>query len=275
MSSPPTSRIDTRSSPRALIVNADDFGQSSGINEGIARAHEHGIVTSASLMVNWHASADAAEYARAHPHLSIGLHVDFGEWAYRGDEWVPVYQVISDMSPDAIARELNRQLALFYELVGHGPTHLDSHQHAHRDEPLRSILRDLARTLAVPLRQITRRVRYCGGFYGQTAEGAPFPVGISKANMLRILRTLRPGITELGCHPGRRADVNSMYTVERVEELRILCDAQVRAAIQTSEIHLGNFSTLLPGRRPHVRHTDALPSLYTPGGALRVAGAEG
>jgi len=36
---------------RYLIVNADDFGQSPGVNRGIIQAHEHGIVTSASLMV--------------------------------------------------------------------------------------------------------------------------------------------------------------------------------------------------------------------------------
>ena len=49
---------------RRLIVNADDFGQSAGINEGIIRCHERGIVTSASLMVRWPHAAAAAEYAR-------------------------------------------------------------------------------------------------------------------------------------------------------------------------------------------------------------------
>ena len=47
--------------PRSLIVNADDFGQSRGVNRGVIEAHERGIVTSASLMVRWPAaeSADA------------------------------------------------------------------------------------------------------------------------------------------------------------------------------------------------------------------------
>ena len=47
---------------RCVIINADDFGLSAGINRGIIEAHERGIVTSASLMVRW----PAAEYARAH-----------------------------------------------------------------------------------------------------------------------------------------------------------------------------------------------------------------
>ncbi len=52
---------------RYLIVNADDFGLSEGVNRGIIRAHEQGIVTSASLMVRGAAAAEAARYARAAP----------------------------------------------------------------------------------------------------------------------------------------------------------------------------------------------------------------
>lgn len=47
-----------------LVVNADDFGRSPGVNRGVIRAHEHGIVTSATLMVRWPAAREAAEYAR-------------------------------------------------------------------------------------------------------------------------------------------------------------------------------------------------------------------
>ena len=79
---------------RYLIVNADDFGQSHGVNRGIIEAHERGIVTSASLMVRWPAATEAAAYSRQHPHLSLGLHVDFGEWACRGGHWVPLYEVV-------------------------------------------------------------------------------------------------------------------------------------------------------------------------------------
>ena len=50
---------------RHLIVNADDFGQSAGINRGIIEAHEHGIVTSTSLMVRWPAAG--ARWGSASP----------------------------------------------------------------------------------------------------------------------------------------------------------------------------------------------------------------
>lgn len=55
-----------------LIVNANDFGQSAGVNQGIITAHEQGIVTSASLMVRWPAAVEATAYGRAHPEFSLG-----------------------------------------------------------------------------------------------------------------------------------------------------------------------------------------------------------
>src|SRR4051794_21157272 len=117
---------------RYLIVNADDFGRSPGVNRGIVRAHEHGIVTSASLMVRWPAAAEAAGYGRPRPGLSLGLHVDLGEWSLCGADWQPVYEVVDSDNPGAVAAEVGRQLAAFRSLVGRDPTHLDSHQHVHR-----------------------------------------------------------------------------------------------------------------------------------------------
>src|SRR5438552_8888952 len=93
-----------------LIVNADDFGQSCGVNRGIIEAHQNGIVTSASLMVLWPAAAEAADYARRHPKLSLGLHVDLGEWAFNGEVWVTLYDVVQTENASAVAAEIARQL---------------------------------------------------------------------------------------------------------------------------------------------------------------------
>src|SRR5215210_6058372 len=95
---------------RFLIVNADDFGQSPGVNRGVIAAHERGIVTSASLMVRWPAAAEAAAYARARPGLSVGLHVDLGEWVYRDGAWAARYEVARADDRAAVAAELARQL---------------------------------------------------------------------------------------------------------------------------------------------------------------------
>ncbi len=58
-----------------LIVNVDDFGLSSGVNEAVARLHQAGVVTSTSLMVAGPAAEDAVRIARSLPSLAVGLHM--------------------------------------------------------------------------------------------------------------------------------------------------------------------------------------------------------
>jgi len=229
---------------RRLIVNGDDFGQSAGTTAGVAAAFERGVLTSASLMVRWPAAGSAAAYAAAHPSLAVGLHFDFGEWVYRNGEWTPLYEVVSLDDARAIDAEAWRQLERFRELLGRSPTHLDSHQHVHRLEPVRSPLLAIAERLNVPLRQCSPGIRYCGDFYGQTEKGAPSPEAISVAALLRIVASLPPGVTELACHPASLDDVDSMYTSERRKELQTLCDMQVRAALRDEQIVLQSFGDL-------------------------------
>jgi chitin disaccharide deacetylase len=234
-------------STRYLIVNADDFGQSSGVNRGIIKAHCHGIVTSASLMVRWPAAPEAAAYAREHPSFSLGLHVDLGERVFRAGEWVPLYLVVPLQDTTAITAEVFRQLDLFRRLIGRDPSHLDSHQHVHLREPVRTILTEAARQLGIPLRHCCPNVRYRGNFYGQTAEGVPLPDVLSVSGLIHILETLPPGYTELGCHPADGCDLDTMYSNERLEELRVLCDPRVRVAIRTMGIELRSFKTFPNG----------------------------
>lgn len=230
------------SSERTLIVNADDFGRSAGINRGIIRAFEHGVVTSASLMVRWPFSSEAAEYAGGRPALSLGLHLDFGEWAYRDGDWAPVYEVVGIDDPHAIRREAHDQLATFRRLVGAHPSHLDSHQHVHRREPIRSVLLEMARALDLPLRHECL-VRYCGEFYGQDVDGSPLPANLTPEYFVSLLSQLPSGITELCCHPGEEEELDTMYCRERVQELRILCDPQTRAAVIRLGIELSSFNS--------------------------------
>jgi predicted glycoside hydrolase/deacetylase ChbG (UPF0249 family) len=236
-------------SKRYLIVNADDFGQSPGVNRGILTAREHGIVTSASLMVRWPAAAEAAAYGRAHFAFSVGLHVDLSEWAYRDGTWVPIYQVVPRDNREAIEEEVRRQLAAFRRLMGQDPTHIDSHQHVHHEEPVCSVLVELARELAVPLRHFCPAVRHCGSFYGQTAKGYPYPEGIRVGTLIETLKSLTPGVTELGCHPGEGDDVASMYRGERADEVKTLCDPRIQAALDAEGIELVSFSDLAAGGR--------------------------
>ncbi len=226
---------------RRLIVNADDFGRSAGVNEGVAHARERGIVTSASLMTRWPASAPAASYARGQAGMSLGLHLDLGEWAFRGGSWVPLYEVVDLEDGAAVRAEVDRQIAAFRALVGGDPSHLDSHQHVHLREPARTVILEAARRLSVPLRHFAPGVWHCGQFYGQTAEGEPLPENITVDNLLAILSELPPGLTEVGCHPGLRDDFDTMYGRERAREVSVLCDPRVREAIEARGVSLVNF----------------------------------
>jgi predicted glycoside hydrolase/deacetylase ChbG (UPF0249 family) len=227
---------------RVLVVNADDFGLSPGINRGVARAHEHGIVTSASLMVRQPAAADAVRYARRVGTLGLGLHFEIGEWEYRDGEWHTRHSFVAADDARAVEDELEHQLEMFTRLAGRPPTHIDSHQHVHRDAPVDQIVVRAGARLGIPVRGVTADVSYVGGFYGQDGKGNPLPDAITVAALVAIIRSLPAGVTELGCHPALDDDVDTMYRHERRREVESLCHPHVRAAVADAGITLARFS---------------------------------
>jgi len=212
---------------KRLIVTADDFGMSTGINRGIVQAHRGGILTSASLLVNRPASEEAATLGRACPALSIGLHLELD----RGD-------------PERARAELDGQLARFLNLVGAAPTHVDSHHDAHRDPRVLPHVLAWAGRAGVPVRGHSQ-ARHVGQFYGQWG-GDRHLEQISFEGLLRLLDTeVCEGITELTCHPGYvESGFPSSYTVKREVELRTLCDQRVRREIEARQIRLVGFRDL-------------------------------
>jgi predicted glycoside hydrolase/deacetylase ChbG (UPF0249 family) len=223
---------------KVLIVNADDFGLSAGVNRGILDANARGILTSASLMVCREAAEDASMLTRFARALGIGLHLDLGEWRYSTGGWHAVEEVVDLDDPEAVAREVDRQIRRFERLVGRAPTHLDSHQHVHLREPARSVVLARGRSLGVPVRSCTPGVRFRGEFYGQDAKGVPCHEHIGVDALVRVLTSLPTGVTELGCHPGYAEGLTDPYAREREVELRALCDPEVREAVRTLEIRL-------------------------------------
>lgn len=218
-----------------LIVNADDFGASRGINRGIIDAHRNGILTSASLLVTTGWSRAAASLGRAAPELSVGLHADLGPLRRRhGVDW-----------RREARDELRGQFIRFRELMGHLPTHLDSRHNVHRDPELLPLFVELARDYDLPLREHSS-VRYCSSFFGQSAGQARLEQ-ISPENLARILKTvIAPGVTELSCHPGYLdPDFFSAYSSEREVELLTLCHGHVRRAIDEQAIELISYQELV------------------------------
>jgi chitin disaccharide deacetylase len=216
-----------------LIVNADDFGASSGINRGILDLHRRGVVTSASLMVNMPAAGEAALLSREVPALSVGMHVNFTN---EGES-----PVVSLADSHACREELERQFSQFEELMRCLPTHIDSHHHVHRRPNLLPLFLDLSSRYRVPLRDHSP-ARYFGKFYGQW-DGETHLEWISPENLCRLLDTeLRDGVTELSCHPGYvDGNFQSVYLTEREAELRTLCDPMLREFLVLRGIELIGF----------------------------------
>ena len=194
---------------KRLIVNADDLGFATGINRGILEAHERGIVTSASLMVDRRGAADGAEIARR----MSGLSVDRDELT---------------VTAETCDAELGRQLARFEELVGGRPTHIDSHHHTHRNPVVHDVFVAFADRHALPMREHT--VGHCAGYYGDDAIGVE--------SLLETFGRLEDGVTELGCHPGYADGLESRYSAPRERELETLTDRRVRERLDELGIEL-------------------------------------
>jgi chitin disaccharide deacetylase len=127
--------------------------------------------------------------------------------------------------------------------MGHDPSHLDSHQHVHREEPVRSMLRTRATQLGVRMRD-EPGIAYTGAFYGQSGKGTPYPEGIKVEALMRIISELPEGITELGCHPGLDRRLDSSYRLERLEEVDTLCHPRIKAAVARAGVSLRSFFTI-------------------------------
>jgi len=145
---------------KQLIVNADDLGLTSGVNQGTLRAFQEGIVTSASLLVTGSAFEEAVALARQNPELDVGLHLTLvEERAVLGREALPTLvdetgrfprtsgeffrrAFLGRISWDEVEREIAAQIACFQK-TGLRLSHLDSHQHLHMFPPIFQIVRRL------------------------------------------------------------------------------------------------------------------------------------
>jgi chitin disaccharide deacetylase len=133
---------------KRLIVNADDFGLTRGVNRGIVRCHREGIVTSATIMANGDAFDDAAELTRANPSLGVGVHIvltggravasreKLGRLAdSSGNLPATLSKLFGKVGASLIRRpDVQTEMRAQIERVlsaGIPPTHLDTHKHAH------------------------------------------------------------------------------------------------------------------------------------------------
>jgi hypothetical protein len=243
---------------KRLVVTADDFGLSPGVVEGIVEAHERGIVTSTSLMVNAPAAEAAFAQARRLPSLATGLHfvLTFGEPLGPRE---PLLALLDEdgrfrkrdsgvhelARPDEVRDELRAQIRAFERGVGRPPTHIDGHHHVHLHPGVFRVAIEEAGALGIPLRsrgrearerlrieQIRTCDRFIEDFYGED---------VSESRLLAVLGSLSEGTSELMCHPASEDGLLSKlsgYVEPRRRELETLTSPAVLQAIVRLGIEL-------------------------------------
>ncbi len=222
--------------PTFLVVNADDLGYDPAIDAGILEAHERGIVTAATAMVD----TPFAERAlgEAPVTLDLGLHV--------------VVPAGEGGGPAALADDIARQLERFRALRGAAPTHLDSHRHSHAAPGALGAFAEAARREGIPLRALDAGMRAALRARGVATADAFLGDAIlrpcwTRERLLATIAALPAGVVELMCHPGHApTHARTSFAAERELELAALCDPAARLAVTAAGAVLGSF----PGR-PH------------------------
>ena len=250
---------------KRLIVNADDFGRTPGINAGALEAHAQGIVTSATVMVlEKSAARGIREAAERAPRLSLGLHFVLtgggppaaaardipalapGGLLPRRPEGLP-----ARIPPEEIRIELEAQIAIFQVLARKSPTHLDSHHHVALHPAVAPVFAAVARARSLPVRapseECRRTLRAAGVRTPDHFIKDFYAENVSFDRLKRILEELPDGTSELMCHPGHVDDelkTSSTYADEREWEIEVLCDPKIRELARKRKIELVGFDGL-------------------------------
>jgi chitin disaccharide deacetylase len=267
---------------RYLVVNADDFGFTRDVNQGILQAQQQGILTATTLMANGDAFDDAVRLAHAHPSLDIGVHLQMVQGASisRKGRSLPtsVPALIGALFTGQwdIRAEFRAQTEKILA-AGIQPTHLDTHKHTHllppvlealaqtsREYGIRWVRRPfdlpisnprasfktrLARTLIEQVRgRFPRTLVAYGCRSTDHFAGFVFTGDFSAEDLLQLLPQLPEGSTEFMCHPGilgeELAAAPTRLKAQRAQELRALCDPRLPSALQAAGIRLLNYRDL-------------------------------
>lgn len=203
---------------RSLIVNADDLGWTDGVTRGIAEAHHHGLVTSASLLANGAAFSAAVDLARKTPALGVGVHLNLSDGTPVADAQT-VKSLLDQAgmlsgSPKNIWMRLARRRLLLDEVerewaaqirkildAGIPPTHLDGHKHVHMLPGLFEIVLKLAKHHGIPAIRVSHEASTL-----RTALSSGTNQNLSKILRQRAqargLKLLAPNAREKAAHSG-------------------------------------------------------------------------
>lgn len=254
---------------RKLIVNADDFGYTMGVADGIVDAHRHGIVTSSTILINSPHLDVALKKLHAIPSLDLGLHLNI-TWGKPVSDPSKLKTLLGpdgrfirrtkfdDVDPNEVKSEWRAQVkkarAMKVPL-----THLDSHHHVHMHPALLDIVAEIGLEENVAVRSQETWIRdflRAGGIRTPDSFIVDF-YGDGKTtleHLQRLLSAIPDGFTEVCCHPAHVDDElrkTSSYNEPRNFEFDVLTDPKLKEWLSKQEISLANFTELpIPARAP-------------------------
>jgi predicted glycoside hydrolase/deacetylase ChbG (UPF0249 family) len=268
---------------KQLVVNADDFGFTPDVNQGIVEAHCRGILTATTLMANGDAFDDALRLARETPTLDIGAHLVLigGKSLISGDPYpATVAQLVTALARRRLRPydELRAQVRRILD-AGIRPSHFDTHKHTHLAPPVLDAVVRLAEEFGVrwvrrpfdfPLNAIRggipRLKRLTSDALGLTRRrfhrvlerhgcrttdhfaGFQITGRFRAAELVELMSVIPAGSTELMCHPGRCGEAlrgaRTRLKESREHELEALISPEVRAALARHQIELVNYAQL-------------------------------
>ncbi len=259
---------------KILIVNADDFGMSESICNGIEHCHKNGIVTSTSLMSNMPLLDLAAEIAERNKNLGVGLHINlslskpltnFSNGTMTNSNIIKA--LLGRIKKEDAQNEIEAQMQAAFD-SGIKLTHVDGHKHIHvmpkiidaviesaksfgikrirlpleaystkyslKQTPKAKLLRYLS--LKAKTKMENAGLKHSDFFYGISETGS-----LDEEKLKSIIRNLPDGISEIMCHPGYPNQTDSL---DRKKELMALTDRNSRKEIEMNNVKLANFGEL-------------------------------
>lgn len=219
-----------------LIVNADDFGLSKGVNHGIIDSYLYGIVNSTTMMMNMDGTEHAIQLARRYPKLRVGIHlvITCGKPLAQNapslvddNGFFKSYSALNpcDISLEELEREWTAQIERFI-ISGLKPSHLDSHHHVHTLKELVPVVKSLSNKFELPVRK-NGNVGIDGvDSFSDLALFDFYNDGVTPDYFAMLNDRVNDGLTvEVMCHPAYLDNTlltASSYTFQRLTELEIL-----------------------------------------------------
>ncbi len=223
-----------------ILFNADDFGLTKGVTDGIVQAHLNGCISSTTLMMNGMATDYAVQLAKKVPSLDVGIHLvlTWGGKPVHPDvpglvdkdgsfKFTNRYQTEEPPNPEEVKKEWRAQLDAFLA-TGLPLHHIDSHHHVHGWEPLKQVILEIANEYKVPVRYVDSLQDHPEILLTDSLWLDFYGDGIYHELFGELEKTEGKSI-EIMTHPGiMDEDLVSVssYTKEREKELEILCSLE-------------------------------------------------